>query len=213
MAKITIANNDYILVETTNSAGQVYMYPIQWANKGGSMPSIPATVHYIIWDGSAGEVQLCDAVTKKRNGEQSLSSTSDVISGTSSTTVQNLTDWGDARVSDLKAEKLQKALTAANTWDRVRNERELFLSKSDWTQLPNTALTPSEVTAWATYRTSLRNIPTTYSAVEPKLIRFQKVSNKWNGIVQKVDGIEAVTINITNPVTIITPPSDIFNFS
>lgn len=37
--------------------------------------------------------------------------------------------------------------------------RNLLLAESDWTQVPDSPLTDTKKTEWATYRTSLRNLP------------------------------------------------------
>jgi len=44
-------------------------------------------------------------------------------------------------------------------WYAVRTERDVLLTNSDWTQGNDTPLDASEVTAWGTYRETLRNIP------------------------------------------------------
>ena len=41
---------------------------------------------------------------------------------------------------------------------RIRKRRNRLLADSDWTQLPDTALTSEQRTAWSTYRQSLRDI-------------------------------------------------------
>jgi hypothetical protein len=41
---------------------------------------------------------------------------------------------------------------------QVRGERDAKLYACDWTQLPDTALTPEQQADWATYREALRNI-------------------------------------------------------
>jgi hypothetical protein len=48
-----------------------------------------------------------------------------------------------------------------NTWQWyvVRTDRDKLLYGCDWTQGNDTPLDTSEVTAWATYREALRNIP------------------------------------------------------
>lgn len=49
-------------------------------------------------------------------------------------------------------------------WLYVRNERNLLISASDWTQMSDNSLTNEKKTEWATYRQTLRNIPATHSA-------------------------------------------------
>jgi hypothetical protein len=44
------------------------------------------------------------------------------------------------------------------TLARIRQRRNRRLADSDWTQLPDTALTPEQRTAWSTYRQALRDI-------------------------------------------------------
>ena len=47
----------------------------------------------------------------------------------------------------------------AEEWTNIRRERDKLLTESDWTQSSDTALVSAKVTAWATYRTSLRDLP------------------------------------------------------
>ena len=42
--------------------------------------------------------------------------------------------------------------------DEVRAERNVKLAETDWTQSPDSPLTDSQKTSWATYRQSLRDI-------------------------------------------------------
>lgn len=46
----------------------------------------------------------------------------------------------------------------AQAAERVRTERNKKLADTDWTQLADSS---ADATAWATYRTALRNLPTT----------------------------------------------------
>lgn len=41
----------------------------------------------------------------------------------------------------------------------VRERRDELLRACDWTQLPDTALTGEQATAWAAYRQALRDVP------------------------------------------------------
>jgi len=49
-------------------------------------------------------------------------------------------------------------------WIAVRLERNNLLSESDWTQMSDSPLSDSKKTEWATYRQSLRDLPTTSSS-------------------------------------------------
>lgn len=48
------------------------------------------------------------------------------------------------------------------TIEEVRGMRNDLLMASDWTQVPDSALSDSKKAEWATYRTSLRDLPAAY---------------------------------------------------
>lgn len=50
-----------------------------------------------------------------------------------------------------------KEMTAFQ-WDRIREDRNSLLFKSDWTQLPDSPLTDDQKNLWKIYRKSLRDI-------------------------------------------------------
>jgi len=47
----------------------------------------------------------------------------------------------------------------------LRIKRDILLAESDWTQMPDSPLTDSQKSSWATYRQSLRDMTETYSTV------------------------------------------------
>lgn len=50
------------------------------------------------------------------------------------------------------------------TYDEMmRAQRNMFLSASDWTQLPDNGLTEDQRAAWAAYRQQLRDAPATWT--------------------------------------------------
>ena len=49
-------------------------------------------------------------------------------------------------------------------WNAVRIERNTLLTESDWTQMSDSPLTDSKKTEWATYRQSLRDLPSNNSS-------------------------------------------------
>jgi len=73
-----------------------------------------------------------------------------------------------------------------NNWVRVRTERTDLLSDTDWTVMPDSALTSDKQQEYKTYRTNLRNIPQTYSSNDAKDITFS------NGNVS-VSGTQKIT--------------------
>ena len=69
---------------------------------------------------------------------------------------------------ELTAEEIAQIESERAAWlsgadDRVaernRNERNTILSQSDWTQMPDSALTDEAKALWVTYRTALRDLP------------------------------------------------------
>ena len=48
--------------------------------------------------------------------------------------------------------------------DELRRKRNLRLQESDWTQIPDSALSSEQKTSWATYRQELRDITNTYKS-------------------------------------------------
>ena len=43
-------------------------------------------------------------------------------------------------------------------WQNIRSQRNSLLSESDWTQLPDSPLTPEKKTEWSVYRQELRDV-------------------------------------------------------
>ena len=59
-------------------------------------------------------------------------------------------------VADLTAEEIQSAKDSAMA--QIRSQRNTLLAACDWTQIADST---ADKTAWATYRTALRNLPAT----------------------------------------------------
>ena len=57
------------------------------------------------------------------------------------------------------AEIAEMAIPAAANANRM--QRNMLLAQSDWTQMPDSALSDDDKAAWAAYRTLLRDLPTT----------------------------------------------------
>ena len=56
----------------------------------------------------------------------------------------------------------------------VRTERNRLLAESDWTQLADAPLSQQEISQWATYRQSLRDLPTAIDRTGKKHIKGVK---------------------------------------
>jgi hypothetical protein len=52
------------------------------------------------------------------------------------------------------------------TWDSIRNERNIKLFQSDWTQLADTPLSQEQKQDWIVYRKALRDVPSSFATPE-----------------------------------------------
>ena len=92
---------------------------------------------------------------------------------TSVPTVYNI-KWSDEKVDGSHFtgdDDAKDARLLAEEWKEIREKRDILLANSDWTQGGDTPLTSAKKTAWATYRTKLRDVPkdqkdkTTYASI------------------------------------------------
>ena len=117
-------------------------------------------------DVQARMIQLDDYINNNRDPDEAL--------------VHNI-KWSDSKVSAVTGQDeageditIQTHFTGDDTaktarllaeqWKYIRRERDRLLTSTDWTQASDTALTSAKVTAWATYRTSLRDLPSDQSS-------------------------------------------------
>ena len=79
--------------------------------------------------------------------------------------------WDSSKKEFIKDDDSRDAWLLAEEWKQIREERDRLLTNSDWTQGGDTPLTSAKKTAWATYRTKLRDVPkdqkdkTTYASI------------------------------------------------
>lgn len=59
------------------------------------------------------------------------------------------------------------APTTSFLWTDLRDKRDRLLAACDWTQVPDSPLDQATKTAWAAYRTALRNLPNGISDPTP----------------------------------------------
>ena len=106
--QIVISNEDYVKIDES--------YHINWADKGNAMPSLPSTIHSVIWNDLPGqnEIQNKDASTGNMTGNVDLSATSDAVG---STTIADLLTWGETRKGQIETATADntEAATAAYT--------------------------------------------------------------------------------------------------
>ena len=66
--------------------------------------------------------------------------------------------------AEISQREADEAAWAASANDRLADEhrvnRNNLLAASDWTQMPDSPLTDEAKTSWATYRSALRDLPT-----------------------------------------------------
>ena len=112
--------------------------------------------------------------------------------GTQETTSQSIIDTFSNKFDAAKQARETAEQTAQdnyiNSWERVRAERNNLLKETDKYILSDFPISDSNKTSIETYRTSLRNITTTYSDEEPRNITFAD-----NGNVS-VDGSVVITM-------------------
>lgn len=65
--------------------------------------------------------------------------------------------FGDLQPEDTPV--TQYSITPEMALRLVREERTKRLLESDWTQLPDSPLTPAQKSLWAVYRQALRDLP------------------------------------------------------
>jgi len=106
--QIVISNEDYVKIDES--------YHINWADKGNAMPSLPSTIHSVIWNALTGqnEIQNKDASTGDMTGNVDLNATSDAVG---STTIADLLTWGETRKGQIETATADntEAATAAYT--------------------------------------------------------------------------------------------------
>ncbi len=75
--------------------------------------------------------------------------------------------WGDSSLyTHSTVDDANDSEFTQKAWDELRGQRTGILFATDYTQLPDTAVTASGVTAYATYRQELRDLPANTS--EPR---------------------------------------------
>ena len=92
--QIVILNGSYIKIDDE--------FHIEWADKGGSMPALPDTIHAVLYNDLPGqnEIQTKDPSTGNMTGNTDLNATSDAVG---STTVAPLLTWGETRKGEIQA--------------------------------------------------------------------------------------------------------------
>jgi hypothetical protein len=133
--------SDYI--NQYRSPGEALVYNIKWSDDKKDSEIVDVEAHTV-------------AAHKDKDGN-------DVAEEDVATTYVQTHFVGDDTAKD--------ARILADEWTQIRRERDRLLANSDWTQGGDTPLASDKKTAWATYRTSLRDVPkdqkdkTTYASI------------------------------------------------
>ena len=72
---------------------------------------------------------------------------------------------GSYAVEEYKIIDGEAVAQTVSIWSTVRGQRNTLLNESDWTQVADSPLTNSKKAEWATYRQTLRDLPSAQSSV------------------------------------------------
>lgn len=72
---------------------------------------------------------------------------------------------GDYQPNEYKIVNGEAVIRTDNVLEILRNKRNELLRQSDWTQVNDSPLSDSKKQEWATYRQSLRDLPSTNQSV------------------------------------------------
>jgi hypothetical protein len=72
---------------------------------------------------------------------------------------------GDYQPNEYKIVNGEAVIRTDNVLEILRNKRNELLRQSDWTQVNDSPLSDSKKKEWATYRQSLRDLPSTNQSV------------------------------------------------
>ena len=111
-------------------------------------------MNYIIYD-SDGKISRAGSCSADNWDLISVSSGETLMEGTADFITQKVVNGVIVSKSDSELE----AINDENLIASYRKDRDIQLQASDWTQLPNCPLTDTKKSEWATFRQSLRDLP------------------------------------------------------
>jgi hypothetical protein len=145
----------YTIVECTDEDVQARMIQLDDYINSNRSPD-ESLVHNIKYSASKKDSEIVD-VLEHTIAAHTDKDGNDVAEEDVATTYVQTHFMGDDTAKD--------ARLLAEQWKGIRRERDRLLTSTDWTQASDTALSSAKVTAWATYRTSLRTLPVDQSSV------------------------------------------------
>ena len=162
MTKYTLVTDDKIIIK--DGEGEIFNDDTFWSNY--------SSIHAIQID--------TDGVSEIENKDN-----------TRSTPSQSDIDAIANKYETVKTARLQAEQTEIdnfnNSWERVRLDRNRFIIETDKYLINDFPITAEKRTEFQNYRTSLRDLPSTYSSEEPRNITFDE-----NGNVS-VNGTQVIT--------------------
>jgi len=124
---------------------------------------VPEEVHAVQWYEDHGEVEL----VAKEDPNIEIADLG---------IYQQASDLWDAKKQAIEDAKIQAELNR-DYWQELRILRDIRLTQSDWTQLPDNNLTEEQKTAWQTYRQELRDL--TDNITDPKPLVLDPNHAEW----------------------------------
>lgn len=152
MTKITAVPEDKIIIK--DGAVETVNDDNFWANYSG--------VHAIQID---------------TNGTSWIENKNAANSTPTQTQIDTLSNKFDSAKSERETAEQTKADNILNSWDRVRQDRGTWITLTDKYLISDYPISDSNRTLIETYRTSLRNLPDTYSDEQPRNITFDNNGN------------------------------------
>lgn len=126
--------------------------------------------HYVIYNGDTGDI-----IRNKTLKSDTLNAYMQTQSRFGNVqyiekTLNNLDAWCvNVSVTPHVVEK-KTNLPAFDHWESLRTKRTNLLKACDWTQAPDSPLSDSKKTEWATYRQALRDVPS--NTTDPKVVTW-----------------------------------------
>ena len=117
------------------------------------MPAVDSSIHAIQWYGNRGTIEHKDnAITDSIV----LTHVEDI---TDLSPFQEIINIATAKIASDKIIAAEKEIiTSEMIIARAREDRDIKLMQSDWTQLSDVTLSPSQLAQWKEYRQQLRDI-------------------------------------------------------
>ena len=107
------------------------------------------------------------------NGNSWKENNNRVIENLSQSEIDTISNKFESEKQQRETLEQQQLDSFNNSWDRVRLERDNLLQVTDVYMISDYPITQAKRTEFETYRTSLRNLTTTYSETEPRNITFE----------------------------------------